>query len=238
MAETSYTYSLSTDFPEGKVDGSRLKLEIDASAITVQLARVDTAGDAVSVVMKAALSTEEQEALDDVVSNHSGEPLPEPVDVIRLDEPRSPEGLPLFAPSFLHTSEQARLRGYPLSCAPDEISIIDIEVTSQMLVQKGQFWIENGRRGDLAQFSIVDKNDTLGLHSLHGIPLGTPIELVRYVEDYPVPTKDLWDDDLVMPTVAPVVPGLFLRAQYEAGPGGTTRHLGITFRWYVNMGGG
>jgi hypothetical protein len=142
-------------------------------------------------------------------------------------------GEPVFAPTFLHTTEQARLQGYALECAPEATAIYDVEVTTQMLVQGGQFWVQDSQRGDLAHFAVIDKNDVMGLHTAYGLPLGTPIELVRYVKDYRVPTAALWKEDIIMPTVAPVAIGLFLRVQYEAVAGGSNRHMGVLFRWYV-----
>lgn len=147
--------------------------------------------------------------------------------------PKNNDGVPVYAPSFLHVSAQARLRGYALSCEPDGVAILDVEVTTQLLVQGGQFWVQDCARGDLAHLAVVDKNDVLGLHTANSIPLGTPIELVRYVENYPLPTSVLWSEDIIMPTVAPVAPGLFLRVIYEAVAGGGTRHMGILYRWYI-----
>lgn len=146
---------------------------------------------------------------------------------------RNAQGASVVAPTFLFSSEQARLQGYALSCAPDSVAILDVEVTVQMLVQGGQFWIADGQIGDLGQFSVVDKNDVLGLHTANNIALGTPIELVRYVKDYRPPTVTLWKEDIIMPTVAPVAPGLFLRTIYEAVAGGGTRNMGVLFRWYI-----
>lgn len=146
------------------------------------------------------------------------------------------DGTPVMAPTFLYTSEQARLKGESLECAPSSVAIFDVEVVNQLLVQGGQFWVMHAERGDLAHFSIVDKNDVLGLHTANGIPLGTPIELVRYVEDYPLPTSPLWRDEIVMPTVAPVAAGLFIRVTYEAVAGGAARHMGVLFRWYIGGG--
>jgi hypothetical protein len=147
--------------------------------------------------------------------------------------PKNTDGVPITAPTFLFASEQARLEGYSLTCEPASTTILDVEVTSQMLVQGGQFWIMDGVVGDKAQFAVVDKNDVLGLHTQLGLPLGTPIELVRYVKNYAVPTAALWREEIIMPTVAPVAPGLFLRAIYEAVAGGSTRRLGTLYRWYI-----
>lgn len=72
MAEQSYNYSLSADFPGGKINSVKLAAEISSSAITVALARVDTAGDAVSVVFKAPLPAEDEDVLDGGVTGPAG----------------------------------------------------------------------------------------------------------------------------------------------------------------------
>ena len=139
----------------------------------------------------------------------------------------------VVAPTFLHASEQARLEGFALECEPGQTTILDVETTTQLLVQGGQFWAQDCAQGDKAQFAVVDKNDVLGLHTQLGLPLGTPIELVRYVKDYRLPTSSLWREEIIMPTVAPVAAGLFMRTIYEAASGGGTRHLGVLYRWYI-----
>lgn len=151
-----------------------------------------------------------------------------------MGTPKTTEDVPVVSPTFLFSSNQARLRGYPLSCDPGAVAILDIEVTAQLLVQGGAFWMANTQFGDRAQFSVVDKNNVLGLHVLHGIPMGYPIELVRYVEDYYPPTAALWDDDIIMPTVAPVAPGLFMRMTYEAINAGARRDMAVLYRWYID----
>lgn len=147
--------------------------------------------------------------------------------------PKNVDGIPITAPTFLFASEQARLEGYELACEPDSIAILDIEVTTQMLVQGGQFWVMGGVRGDKCHFGVVDKHDVVGLHTALGLADGVPVELVRYVGNYRLPTSDLWREEIIMPTVAPVAAGLFLRATYEAAAGGSTRHLGTLYRWYI-----
>jgi hypothetical protein len=143
------------------------------------------------------------------------------------------KGNPVFAPTFLSASEQARLEGYELIGEPNAVTVLDVEVQNQMLVQGGQFWISGAVAGDKCHFSVVDKNDVLGLHTANGIPLGTPIELVRYVKNYRLPPVPLYQDTIVMPTVAPVAPGLFLRAMLEAVAGGGQRRVGMLYRWYI-----
>lgn len=86
MADTAYTYSISADFPNGKVDSARLQQEIRASAIVTALAGISTGGDICSILFKAALSAEDETILDGIVATHSGEPLvdttPMPVKIV------------------------------------------------------------------------------------------------------------------------------------------------------------
>jgi hypothetical protein len=218
-----YEYAVS-EMSAAAVGENRLDQEIRSSAITVALRGVSVSGDTLSIEFAIALSVSEEATLDGIVSAHSGVPLP--------GGGFDAAGNQIVAPTFLHASERARLRGYTMTCAADEVTILDVEVTTQLLVQGAQFWVQGCERGDLAQFAVVDKNDVLGLHTLYGYPIGTPIELTRYVKDYPLPTLATYEQDLTMPTVAPIASGLFLRCIYEAGAGGSTRYVGVVLKWY------
>jgi len=84
MADVKYTYSISGDFPNGKVATDRLGEEIRESAIVTALSFIATAGDNCDIWFKDALSAGDQTILDGVVAAHSGEPLsaePEPVTI-------------------------------------------------------------------------------------------------------------------------------------------------------------
>lgn len=84
MAATKYTYSVSGDFPNQKVDVNRLSVEIRDSAIVTALDYVDVSDDVCDIWFKDELSVGDQTVLDGVVAAHSGEPLPNstvPVDV-------------------------------------------------------------------------------------------------------------------------------------------------------------
>lgn len=211
----------------GVVNSDRLHDEVAAkAAITVVLDAIDQGQDEVTFRFRAALSPSEEVVLDTLVAAHNGVPLPSGGNI-------DSKGNPIFAPTFLAASEQARLEGYEIVAEPGAVTILDVEVTSQMLVQGGQFWIVGSVAGDKCQFAVVDKNDVLGLHTANGIPLGTPIELVRYVKNYRLPPVPLYQDSIVMPTVAPVAPGLFLRAQFDAVVGGGQRRIGVLYHWYI-----
>lgn len=88
MAETKYTFSVSGDFPNGKVDVDRLTSEIQGSAITKALDHILVDGDVCDIWFKEALSAGDQTALNTLVANHSGEPLAGPAPAVKIDGAR------------------------------------------------------------------------------------------------------------------------------------------------------
>lgn len=75
MADALYTYSVQDDFPNHKVDLSRLQQEIRDSAIVVALRDILVEGDDCNIWFKDALSSGDETILDGIVAVHSGEPL-------------------------------------------------------------------------------------------------------------------------------------------------------------------
>ena len=101
MAETTYTYSISVDFPNQTVDAGRLHSEIQSSAILTALDGVSTKGGDCDVLFKDALSTGDSTVLDGLVAVHDGVPLPDPTTVdgkpiVHLDAPEEDDGKPRF----------------------------------------------------------------------------------------------------------------------------------------------
>lgn len=102
MAETTYSFSISTDFLNGSVSPDRLTQEIRASAIVTALAHINTSSDDCDVVFRDVLSGGDETLLDDLVAAHSGEPLPSEPTVVQIDEPKTSEGFPI---TKVHTVE-------------------------------------------------------------------------------------------------------------------------------------
>jgi len=90
MAATEYNYTISTDFPNGKVAPDCLTEEIRASTIVTALDRIDVAEatDTCSIWFKDALSTEDETTLNTIVGSHSGEPLAPPATDVKIDGAR------------------------------------------------------------------------------------------------------------------------------------------------------
>lgn len=84
-----YTFLIS-DFPNSKVDPTRLSQEITTSSITAALDFINTVTTHCDIWFKAALSNDDSSALTLIVEGHSGEPLPD-VD----PSPRMPDGRPI-----------------------------------------------------------------------------------------------------------------------------------------------
>lgn len=78
MAATKYTYSIQDDFPNHAVASDRLLGEIRASAIVTAVDYINTDSDDCDIWFKAALSSGDEDTLDDLVAAHSGTPLPNP----------------------------------------------------------------------------------------------------------------------------------------------------------------
>ncbi len=87
MADTKYTYTVSTDFPNGKVDIPRLEEEIEDSDITIALRRIDVdlTADTCAIWFKDVLDATNQTRLAAVVAVHNGEPLPGDVLPVSVD---------------------------------------------------------------------------------------------------------------------------------------------------------
>jgi hypothetical protein len=74
---SNYSYTISTDFLNGKVDSARLTQEIRTSAIAIALDSINTAGDTCTISFRATLSSGSITILAGIVAAHSGEPLPD-----------------------------------------------------------------------------------------------------------------------------------------------------------------
>lgn len=232
MTQTTYDFSIQNDFPNHKVATDRLTQELAAgrTGIVPALLDINTSGDNCGITYMDALTAAEEAILDGVVATHSGVPLPNG----NFDA----DGNPVFAPTFLFTSDRARLKGELWEATPGAVTMFDVEVTTQLLVQGGQFWIRDSAAGDYVDFSVVDKNNVLGVFGMYGLTPGQDVlELVKYVDKYRIPATTealpVWRDEIIMPTAAPVRLGLFLRCTYHS-QGSVAPTMAVLYRWYEN----
>lgn len=84
MADIEYDYTKTPVAPD------RLELEIRSSSIVTALSYIAVLGSALSIFMKAELSSEDMATLDSIVAAHTGEPLSDP------PVPKDDDGSPII----------------------------------------------------------------------------------------------------------------------------------------------
>ena len=224
MSKYDYVH---TDFPNNVFNEDTLRAEVAAdSTIEATLSRIsssedlDTGVTTVSIYFTTDLSTEEQTALDAVVAEHTGEgpPSASPVILSRPDGehvPISQDGGVRFAPTFEDTNDQQpNWEGHLYEAVAGATSIFDEEVTVEKQIRGGWYEIFGGPPvlGDYIEFSVVDKNDVLGLFSTYGLTVGEDVlELQKYVVKEYINPAHSGREVFMANSVWPLIPGLFMR---------------------------
>lgn len=80
----TYTYNLS-DFKNNKVCSDRLTNEIRSSEIIISLDHIDTDPISTYLFFKDSLSNDDKLLLDNIINEHSGEPLPPTIPIVRAE---------------------------------------------------------------------------------------------------------------------------------------------------------
>lgn len=228
MAATKYTKSISTDFPNGAVDSSKLTQEIAASAIVTALDYINTSGDDCDIWFKDALSAGDEDVLGVVVGDHDGEPVTE-VQPVYSDV----TGGLVIASSYTQYDEDAQFKGHRVSCPANTVTILDIPITVETYVNRGKCWFKDANDGDEVEISLVDKNDVLGLFSLFGYTVGQDVlELGKWAEAIPMFPGDSPWTDFSTEDNAPLMAGLFLRVKYDNSHASQDAVMGMVFHWF------
>jgi len=82
----TYTYSISVDFPNAKVNSSIFTTEIAQSSIaSAALEMINTSGDDCNAVFDGVLSAPDETTLDGLVAAHQGDAVPESGSVTTTD---------------------------------------------------------------------------------------------------------------------------------------------------------
>ena len=215
---TTYTYSVSADTLNGVINTFMLTQAISSSAIVTALERIDVSGDAVDVVFKAALSGGDEALLGGLLEAHDGAPSPVIPDTVTLSESRDETGVVRFSPSNKLLAESTRYIGYEWEAAPGVTNIFDLEVAPATIYLAGAQLVYGGgvTKGDYMEFSIVDKNDVLGMFGMYGLTPGVDvIELQKYVKTYhAIPALIGVPIKIESDALALLASGLFMRMYY------------------------
>jgi hypothetical protein len=77
LSSTKYTYSITNDFPNQKVNAGKLSVEIYDNDIITALDYIEVGDIECNIWFKAELNISDSTTLDYIISVHDGEPLPE-----------------------------------------------------------------------------------------------------------------------------------------------------------------
>jgi len=98
-------------------------------------------------------------------------------------------GVPIVAPTIDETfGLYPKKRMYENMVVAGQINMFDVLVDQEKQICGGEYWIEADsldyvNKQDIIEFSIIDKNDVLGLFSLYGLSVenGDVLEIVKFV---------------------------------------------------------
>lgn len=136
----------------------------------------------------------------------------------------SRDGNPVWAPTFEDTMGlYPEWKGHLYTATAGATNIFDEVVTVEKQLRGGWYELfnDNAVIGDYMEFSVVDKDDVLGLFSLYGMVVGQHVlELAKYVKtEYINPNKKERQVFLANSTFV-VYAGLYMRTIYESTGGG------------------
>lgn len=144
---------------------------------------------------------------------------------IIIGGPRTSDGAPVYAPEAYAYSgnERTRFVGAQYTFTAGQTSFFDLQLTTDVRLQGGYYWVKDPALNDKVSLSVVDVDDILGG--------GAGAVVSQYVTDMPVAP---WDhqQELESPTASQIPAGLYLRVTYDSF-GGTNPIVGVTYRWFT-----
>jgi hypothetical protein len=184
--ETKYTYSIQNDFPNHRVESTQLTQEIQNSAITIAILRIDTAEDNCDIWFKDELSLDDKTILDGLISIHEGNPLPQEAQSVLICDEQTPVPIAVIANSGFSPDPSS----YPDGTLPSAIdSANNQQVRGQILTDEGCF------RDDFAGNSLDSLltgtlTFTNGSTIVTGLNTNFRTELDTYYYIFPISYKD------------------------------------------------
>lgn len=138
--------------------------------------------------------------------------------VIDNSIPKDPNGFPVMAPTFEDAQGLTTVwKGYLYTAEPNSLNIYDELVTTQLKLRGGWYKLldDTANIGDYIEFSVIDKDDTLGLFSMFGLTVGEDIlELKKFVRTEYVNPASFERQDFQSGGASEVMQGLYFRTYY------------------------
>lgn len=212
MAATKYTYSISEDFPNQRVSVDRLSNEIRQSSITIALDRIDVNDDDCDIWFKDVLtdwssssSSSQLQILNDIVANHSGEPLPyNAVQDVKITASDIIQASQIYGFQDL-TGHNVYRKGYHFEAQPYTTTIQQAKYTTTMMLQGLVFGMDgNVRDGDYIEVEMVDVDNLLGY--------GAGLVLAKFAETIYVYPNQIFE--CVCSDAKTLPPGIYVRFSY------------------------
>lgn len=131
---------------------------------------------------------------------------------------KDPIGNPVFAPTFEDAQGLTTVwKGHLYTAQPNSLNIFDEVVTTQLKLRGGWYKIldSSANIGDYIEFSIVDKDDILGLFGLFGLTINEDVlELKKFVRTEYISPEDKSRQDFQSLGASEVMAGLYFRTYY------------------------
>jgi hypothetical protein len=219
MTVTKYTYSIANDFPVTGLDSNRLLHEIQASAITVAVDRIDTDDDVCDIWFKDALGATDKTALDGdttapaggLIAAHSGQPM----EVVTV--------APVILEPTGNSEKNLRIFGDKFTATLNSDTNKDVSFSESRSIQGVSFEIVNAHEDDWVRLSIIHPATQEELQVMAEGPSGTGV---------PVPVSG--SASVVSEGTAELPSGVPIRVTYHsAATSGDAPVIRLQFRTWV-----
>lgn len=213
-------YNIITNITSSNVDIDRLDSEISSSSISSVLTRIEVTGLDLDIIFGSTLSAEDELILDAIVLAHSGEPMPEEEEILKVDLSHAIEMKTLMAEGGKRKTD----RGFSFTVTAGTTHTHDYSVNADLQIKGGIMFSDNSNILDHVSLEIVDTSflyagEWYSAEYAPGIPwsvaLPSGVPLHMYVGNFPVsPSGETsFDNDAI--TTTPLN-GLTIRVTYKS----------------------
>lgn len=161
-----------------------------------------------TILKKTDPANTDQQDFEDNYKDEANKPL-EPVDS---------DGIPVSAPSFEYDFDlDGYFQGYLYTASAGVTSIFDELITTEIKLRAGWYEIldNNAVIGDYIDFSVVDKDDVLGLFGALGLTQGVDVlEVGNFVRTEYINPRNTGRSDFRVDGASTVFAGLYFRVKY------------------------
>lgn len=151
--------------------------------------------------------------------------------------PKTTDNRPILAPTFEDSFGLAPIwRGNLNVATAGATSIFDVLISSERRLRGGWYELlvaDEAVLGDYVEFSVVDKDDTLGYFAYYGLTLGVDVlELKKYVfTEYVNPNRVGVRQEFTTGGVFRVVPGIYFRTTYVSTGANPVNFKTVTYAY-------